>query len=334
MARSVADLALLWTLVERRLHPERAADLARRSEAIVAGEWRPQARSLGDSATRNRGCPDQRRGRTGNSFVQRHGWAPPRLAVIEEYFFQESEASALDAFKACIARLEEAGAAIERLALPASFAGMPASHRMVMAVEAAQVHREDFATRPETYRPGITRLIEEGLSASAVDYRAARVQQQRFAADLAAAPRCVGRAGGAGGASGAGGTGHRLVPGDGIERAAARRTEHREPAVQLGLVVQRAADVRGAGLPGCGRTAAGPATRHGSRIPRAVPGRGLVRGGPGVFRWGLSVMSRRRRRVLPQQAYRYRRRVLPRNAHTSHRRTVPRRPRNDPRPRS
>ena len=144
MARSVADLALLWTLVERRLHPERAADLARRSEAIVAGEWRPQARSLGDSATRNRGCPDQRRGWTGNSFVQRHGWAPPRLAVIEEYFFEEGEASALDAFKACIARLEEAGAAIERIALPASFAGMHTGHRMVMAVETAQVQSRGF----------------------------------------------------------------------------------------------------------------------------------------------------------------------------------------------
>ena len=155
MARSVADLALLWTLVDARLHPERAADLARRSEAIVAGEWRPQT--------------------------------PPRLAVIEEYFFEESEPSALDAFKACIARLEEAGAAVERLAPPPSFTGMPASHRMVMAVEAAQVHREDFAARPETYRPGITRLIEEGLSASAVDYRAARVHQQRFGSDLAAA---------------------------------------------------------------------------------------------------------------------------------------------------
>lgn len=176
MARSVADLALLWTLVEARLRPERAADLARRSEAIVAGEWRPPARSPGGSAMRNRGRPGRRR-----------GWAPPRLAVIEEYFFEESEASALDAFKACIARLEEAGAAVERLAPPASFAGMHASHRMVMAVEAAQVHREDFAARPETYRPGITRLIEEGLSASAVDYRAARVHQQRFASDLAAA---------------------------------------------------------------------------------------------------------------------------------------------------
>ena len=188
MARSVADLALLWTLVEARLHPERAADLARRSEAILAGGWRPLARSLGDSAMRNRGRPDQRHGRTWNESVPYQWWGqvPPRLAVIEEYFFEEGEPAALDAFKACIVRLEEAGAAVERLALPPSFADMPASHRLVMAVEAAQVHREDFAARPGTYRPGITRLIEEGLSASAVDYRAARVHQQRFASDLAA----------------------------------------------------------------------------------------------------------------------------------------------------
>ena len=155
MARSVADLALLWTLVETRLRPERTANPARRSEAIIAREW--------------------------------FECAPPRLAVIEEYYHETSESSALDAFTACIARLEEAGAAIERLALPPSFAGMHASHALVMAVEAAEVHRRDFAERPETYRPGITRLIERGLSASAVDYRTARVHQQRFAADLAAA---------------------------------------------------------------------------------------------------------------------------------------------------
>ena len=90
-------------------------------------------------------------------------------------------------FKSCIARLEEAGAKVERLGLPPSFAGMHASHGLVMAVEAAEVHRRDFGQRPDTYRPGITHLIEKGLSASAVDYRAARVHQQRFTADLAAA---------------------------------------------------------------------------------------------------------------------------------------------------
>ena len=156
MARSVADLALLWTLVEARLRSARAADLARRSEAIIAGEWCDRA-------------------------------PPPRLAVIEEYHFETSEPSALDAFKASIARLEEAGAAIERFPLPASFAGMHTSHRLVMGVEAAQVHRRDFAARPDTYHPAITQLIKSGLSATAIDYRAARVHQQRFAADLAAA---------------------------------------------------------------------------------------------------------------------------------------------------
>ena len=156
IARSVADLALLWALVGTRLRPERSTDLARRNDAIVDGEWFERAR-------------------------------PPRIAVIEEYFYETSEAAALHAFKACIGRLEGAGATIERVSLPASFAGMHASHGVVMAVEAAAVHRADFSARPDTYHPLLTQLIERGLSASAVDYRAALVHQQRFSADLAAA---------------------------------------------------------------------------------------------------------------------------------------------------
>ena len=155
MARTVADLALVWTLVEARLRPDRAANLARAGEAIVAGDWLDRA--------------------------------PPRIAVIEDYYFETSEPAALESFKACIARLEDAGARVERFPLPASFAGMHASHRVVMAVGAAEVHRADFAARPDTYRPKLTGLIERGLSVSAVDYRAARAHQQRFAADLSAA---------------------------------------------------------------------------------------------------------------------------------------------------
>ena len=156
MARSVSDLALLWTLVEARLRPERAADLSRLSEAVIAGEWFERA-------------------------------PPPRLAVVEDYYSETSDPAALEAFRASIARLEAAGATVGRLPLPASFAGMHASHRLVMAVEAAEVHRKDFAERPDTYRPVITSIIERGLAAAAVDYRAARVHQQRFAADLATA---------------------------------------------------------------------------------------------------------------------------------------------------
>ena len=156
MARAVEDLALLWTLVEARLRPARAANLARRSEAIIAGEWFERDR-------------------------------PPRLAIIEAYFHEAGEPAALAAYEACIDRLAAAGAAIERFSLPPSFAGMHESHRTIMAVEAAAVHREDFSARPDTYHPQLSGLIERGLAASAVDYRAARVHQQRFSADMAAA---------------------------------------------------------------------------------------------------------------------------------------------------
>ena len=241
MARSIADLALLWTLVEARLHPERAADLARLSEAVIAGEWFECA-------------------------------PPPRLAVIEDYYSETSGPAALEAFRASIARLEAAGATIGRLPLHASFAGMHASHRLVMAVEAAEVHREDFAERPDTYRPIITRLIEKGLAASAVDYRAACVHRQRFAVDLAAALDAPA------------GPVIALTPATVASAPPLAEGSTGGPAVQLGVVVQRAADLRGAGMPRRGRPAAQPAARRGPRIVRAVPGRGLVRGGAGVPR--------------------------------------------------
>ena len=154
MTRSVEDLALLWTLVGARLRPDRAPGLSRLSEAIIAGEWFSRDR-------------------------------PPRLALAEEYFHEAGEPAALAAYEACIDRLAAAGAEIERFPLPSSFAGMHESHGTIMAVEAAAVHRADYAARPDTYRPQLSGLIEKGLAASAVDYRAARVHQQRFSVDLA-----------------------------------------------------------------------------------------------------------------------------------------------------
>ena len=239
MARSVADLALLWTLVEARLHPERAADPARRGEAIIAREW--------------------------------FECALPRLAVVEEYYHETSEPSALDAFKECIARLEEAGATVERLALPPSFAGMHASHGLVMAVEAAEVHRRDFR--------GASRHVPSGDHSA---HRERAVGLGRRLPGRARAPAAL-RGRPCRRPRRAGGAGRRAVAGDGDERAAVRRPPHRRCAVQLGVVVQRAAHLRGAGVPPA-RTGlpAEPSARRRARVVRAVPGRSLVRGGAGV----------------------------------------------------
>lgn len=60
---------------------------------------------------------------------------------------------------------------------PAGFAEVPRWHRLIMAVEAAQVHGERLRRHPDDYPPRIRALIEEGLAASAVDFRTARLHR-------------------------------------------------------------------------------------------------------------------------------------------------------------
>ena len=56
---------------------------------------------------------------------------------------------------------------------PAGFAELPKWHRLVMAVEAAQVHGERMKRHPDDYPPRIRELVEEGLAAKATDFHTA-----------------------------------------------------------------------------------------------------------------------------------------------------------------
>jgi aspartyl-tRNA(Asn)/glutamyl-tRNA(Gln) amidotransferase subunit A len=60
---------------------------------------------------------------------------------------------------------------------PAGFAELPKWHRLIMAVEAALVHGERLRRHPDDYPPRICALVEEGLAASAVDFRTARLHR-------------------------------------------------------------------------------------------------------------------------------------------------------------
>jgi hypothetical protein len=53
-------------------------------------------------------------------------------------------------------------------------------HRRIMAVEAAEYHRREFAASRRAYGPMITELLDEGLTIAAVDYAAALAHQRRF----------------------------------------------------------------------------------------------------------------------------------------------------------
>src|SRR5262249_17418559 len=50
------------------------------------------------------------------------------------------------------------------------FAEVPARHRVVMAVQAAQYHEERLRRHPEDYDPNFTSLLREGLACPAPEY--------------------------------------------------------------------------------------------------------------------------------------------------------------------
>lgn len=85
-----------------------------------------------------------------------------------------------------------------------SFADCWRHHGVIMGSEAAAFHRERIGRHPEDYPPGIRKLIESGLRASAADLVVAREHQQLLrdeseamfpgAWDVAAIPAATGAA--------------------------------------------------------------------------------------------------------------------------------------------
>ncbi len=110
--------------------------------------------------------------------------SPPRLGIVGEYFADHATPTVRDAAAAAIDRLRAAGADVVEVRLPPSFAGVHASHRRIMAVEAAAYHRETFAARRAEYGPRITELLDEGLAATTADYCRALEHQFRFRRDM------------------------------------------------------------------------------------------------------------------------------------------------------
>lgn len=115
-------------------------------------------------------------------------WAapPPRLAIIESFFFEQADDEVSRVTRAAIRRLEDHVRGIVTLPLPDSFAELSVMHRRLMAVDAAQYHQANFAAQPDRYGRHVRALIEEGLRATGVEYSQATAHQQRFRAELAA----------------------------------------------------------------------------------------------------------------------------------------------------
>ena len=112
------------------------------------------------------------------------GERPPRLGIPRGLYRDKASAEVsahLDAVASAFAR---EGAAIEEVILPDSVEGIRNAHALVMRVEAAAFHRERFASHPDSYRPYIHAIVEEGLSIPGFEYVGARNLQRKFRRDM------------------------------------------------------------------------------------------------------------------------------------------------------
>jgi aspartyl-tRNA(Asn)/glutamyl-tRNA(Gln) amidotransferase subunit A len=109
---------------------------------------------------------------------------PPKIGILEEYFFETASDGVRKAAREAVERLRAAGMPIETVSLPASFAEAHHGQRIVMSVDAAAYHSDNFPSRRDQYAPNIRSVLDEGRAASAVDYAAALEHQLRFRRDM------------------------------------------------------------------------------------------------------------------------------------------------------
>lgn len=107
-----------------------------------------------------------------------------RWGWVGGLFDDEAEAGVKRAFQTSLAAIRAQGIDVPEARLPGSFAGLHADHWLVMAVDAATVHRRAYAERRDGFGPKVSSLIDEGLAAKAIDYTTALEHQRAFRDDM------------------------------------------------------------------------------------------------------------------------------------------------------
>lgn len=122
-----------------------------------------------DSRSSTEPVPDYRR-----ALDEMH--KPPRIGIVKDFFFSNSVPEVQKHTEGAVQLLAEAGAQVEEVSLPASFATALDAHAIVVNVECAAFHEEMFRTRADDYGPKLRETIEVGLLIPATYY----VQAQRL----------------------------------------------------------------------------------------------------------------------------------------------------------
>jgi len=108
----------------------------------------------------------------------------PRLGLIEPYFLEQAEEPVRRVFLSAVEQLRAAGVDVKTARLPASFDEVLIMHRRIMAVDAADAHRQWFPARRAEFGPRIAELLDEGVTTSAIEYAAALRLQVAFRREM------------------------------------------------------------------------------------------------------------------------------------------------------
>jgi aspartyl-tRNA(Asn)/glutamyl-tRNA(Gln) amidotransferase subunit A len=109
---------------------------------------------------------------------------PPRIGLLSGFFQDHSTSEVWQHTQEAAQKLAGAGATVEDVALPASFASCHSCQRLVMNVECAAFHQEFFQHRADEYGPRIRSGIEMGMLVSGVDYLKAQRLRRAFREDM------------------------------------------------------------------------------------------------------------------------------------------------------
>ena len=111
---------------------------------------------------------------------------PARLALATD-LVARAEPDVAERVRAAARAFAAAGAAVEELTLPASFADIHAAGQLILEAEAAAYHEASFTKHAAEYGEGIRTLVQTGLTRGAPAYVRADRARRRFADDAARA---------------------------------------------------------------------------------------------------------------------------------------------------
>jgi aspartyl-tRNA(Asn)/glutamyl-tRNA(Gln) amidotransferase subunit A len=109
---------------------------------------------------------------------------PPRIGLLSGYFKENSERDVWTGFEKSIRGLWREGADIIDVMLPNSFKMVQDVHRVIMSVETAAVHEDNFRVLRDMYRVNLKGLISSGLLVPATAYLRAQRLRRTIIDDL------------------------------------------------------------------------------------------------------------------------------------------------------